>query len=912
MIHLSPEESALWAKKKMEDGEPRWLPLITHLLDTQNTINWLFYHWLAPAQREILTQNMSEEDMQKLVKFLGFSHDIGKATPAFQTEPSYDGSHSLDSELIENLVRNGFSQLADAELSFPRKSPHAKAGEVILKKLGVPGSISAIIGGHHGKPESHFPREQIGNYTSNYWQSDHDSGLQHPWQKSQKDLFNIGLKSSGYQNVTDIPSVTQPEAVILEGLLIMSDWLASSEYMSQDRNMTLFPLIRLDQSWDDLDMTARFQHAMTTWDLGEPWEPQKVSLTPDPYKVRWGFSARPVQATMTKAIGAMTDPGMAIVEAPMGLGKTEIALIAAEQLAYDTNRDGLFVGLPTQATTNAMFDRVEGWLDSIAHAHGTNFSIKLIHGKAAFDPTYHNLPDATNVDDAGAVVVNSWFLGKKSILTKFTVGTIDNLLLMGLKQKHLFLRHLGFSGKVVIIDEAHAYDVFMNQYLYKAIEWLGAYHVPVIILSATLPKEKRNALLIAYLKGKYGSNAYKHLLNASPGWRDNQAYPLLSLLDGNTITQVSKFDGQSDQSPVKVRVRRFNAANSELIQDVLDKLKSGGIAGIIVNTVKRAQTLAKLVPPEVKLLVLHSAFLATDRANLEEELQAAIGKNGKRPDKMIVIGTQVLEQSLDIDFDILYTDIAPIDLILQRAGRLHRHHRERPQALQTPQLTIMGINDFGDYGDANEAIYHNYLLMKTDHFLPETIVLPDDISRLVEQVYDPATDSEITEIADARDSFQTYLEKETKKAQAFQIKAPPSRHKTIHGWLDRSQDNVDQSDQRVAAAVRDIQETVEVVLIQKTDKGNYILDGRKLNDVSPQEIANQVIRIPHAVTPNVTKAIDRLETLTIKNFPEWQESIWLKDALALPLDSNFSTQLGDWQLTYSAKYGLSYSKESKS
>lgn len=909
MLALSKQGLALWAKKRTEDGEQLWLPLIAHLVDTQNTINWLFNHWLSEGQRQLLSQNLSGEEIQRLVKFVGFTHDIGKATPAFQKKPSYGGDKSLDDQLIEKLLRSGFSELKELVLASAKYSPHAKAGEAILRAADVPKSVAAIVGGHHGKPESQAPDDDIAVHTANYLQSDNDQKLQNTWKLVQKGLLDYGLKSSGYQKIDEIPSIGQPEAVILEGLLIMADWLASSEYMNNDKELTLFPLIKEDQSWDDIDMTARFHHAMRTWYLGGEWEPQRVLDTGDPYKARWGFNARPVQATMTKAIGETIDPGMVIVEAGMGLGKTEIALIAAEQLAYIKGQDGVFMGLPTQATSNAMFDRVDGWLEILAKSQSENFEIKLMHGKAQFNKHYSELPNAANIDDSGAVVVNGWFSGKKSILTKFTVGTIDNLLLMGLKQKHLFLRHLGLSGKVVIIDEVHAYDMYMNQYLYKAINWLGAYHVPIVILSATLPKEKRNSLLKAYLRGKYGRR-FKKVFEAPSDWKDNQAYPLLSILDGSHLKQVSEFNGQGDQGVQKLQINRLNIPDSELISNVLEKINGGGIAGVIVNTVRRAQDLAKLVPQGVQMMILHSSFLATDRAIQENALQKAIGKSGDRPVKMIVIGTQVLEQSLDIDFDVLYTDIAPMDLILQRAGRLHRHHIKRPQALQIPQVFIMGINDFGDYGDANESVYPKYLLMKTDHFLKETIVLPDDNSKLVQKVYSSETDTDVTGIDESKAEFDAYLKKEKDKSKVFQIAEPNFRETaTIHGWLDRGQADVDKDEQKAEAAVRDIRETLEVILVQHTNKGDFLLDGRKLRDVETREIAQQVIRIPAAITPRIDQTIDHLETLTSRYYREWQEDIWLKGALALPLDEQFSVKIGEWYLKYSSKFGLSYSKE---
>lgn len=912
-MNLSKKATVLWAKKRSEDGAQYYLPLVVHLTDASNTINWLFNHWISDSQKRFLTQFHSEEEIQKLVKFIGFTHDIGKATPAFQTKPAYGrGDETLDHELIEKLTRSSFAKLNELDLALAKKSPHALAGEAILENFEVPETVAAIIGGHHGKPLSQAPRHQIRDYTANYLQKDHDEVLQAPWRSVQKELFNYGLQTAGYQTVKDIPEVEQPVAVILEGLLIMADWLSSSEYLNDDQQVPLFPLISLEESWEDIDTTERFRQAMTSWYLGGEWDPQPVTDV-DPYKTRWGFNARPVQAAITKAIGKTNDPGMVIIEAPMGLGKTESALVAVEQLAAITGSDGVFMGLPTQATTNAMFDRVTTWLGLLAKSQGANFPIKLMQGKAQFKKTYRDLPNAMNVDefegDPGSVVVNTWFSGKKSILTKFAVGTIDNLLLMGLKQKHLFLRHLGFSGKVVVIDEVHAYDAYMNNYLYKAVNWLGAYHVPMVILSATLPKDKRNKLLKAYLKGKYGKK-YKKELQAKAGWEQTQAYPLLSLLDGPEIKQVSDFEGVSGQPPVQLQVQRLSVDDEQLIQAVVNKISAGGIAGIIVNTVKRAQKLASLVPADIKLMVLHSAFLAPDRVKQETQLQAAIGKNGQRPEKMIVIGTQVLEQSLDIDFDVLYTDIAPMDLILQRAGRLHRHHIERPEALKRPQLFITGIEGPGDYGTANETIYEKYLLLKTDHYLTDSINIPDDISTLVQAVYDEKTDDQVPELMTAQAKFKDDLRQERNKSEVYQI-GDPNAEKTIHGWLDRDQGNIAQDEIKASAAVRDIQETLEVILVQRTKTGDQLLNGQALSQVTSQEIAEQVIRIPAAITPvfEIEKVIKQLETITGKNFPDWQQSVWLRGALVLLLDENATGTLGKWQLKYSPELGLSYSKE---
>lgn len=167
--------------------------------------------------------------------------------------------------MIEKLIRSGFSELDESDLSSARASPHAIAGEAILEHYGVPNSVGAIIGGHHGLPAQEAPRKQIVTYTANYYLSDTDAEIQKIWKQTQKELFDYGLKLSGYQSVEEVPMVTQPQAVILEGLLIMADWLASSEYLTNDEDAELFPLIPLSESSEDVDTVSRFQNAINNW-----------------------------------------------------------------------------------------------------------------------------------------------------------------------------------------------------------------------------------------------------------------------------------------------------------------------------------------------------------------------------------------------------------------------------------------------------------------------------------------------------------------------------------------------------------------------------------------------------------------------------------------------------------------------
>ncbi|WP_201346629.1 CRISPR-associated endonuclease Cas3'', partial [Lactobacillus nasalidis] len=153
-MELSDDALSLWGKKSNQDGDERWLPLVAHMVDTMNVGHWLYNTWLSDGQRSFLTTRICDAEMSKLVMFLCYIHDLGKATPAFQTKESYNHDYQLDEELLNRLARRSFKGLDDLRLQNRGKSPHARAGEAILEKAGLNETVAAIIGGHHGKPQS--------------------------------------------------------------------------------------------------------------------------------------------------------------------------------------------------------------------------------------------------------------------------------------------------------------------------------------------------------------------------------------------------------------------------------------------------------------------------------------------------------------------------------------------------------------------------------------------------------------------------------------------------------------------------------------------------------------------------------------------------------------------------------------
>lgn len=913
--------NSLWAKKEESNARYLWLPLTIHLEDTMNVSRWLFANWLSDSQRELCSQGLrgcgNREDVTTdlacdLAAFLGGIHDIGKATPAFQTKKGFNNSQALDDELVCKLEMAGFSGISSVELPDLNCSHHSLAGEYLLKKYGVKDDIGSIVGGHHGKPVDGLTDViDQGAYTGNYFQSnDSNSLIYSRWSNVQNGIFEWALRESGFSDKGDLPEISQPVQVIYEGLLIMADWIAS--------NSDYFPLIGIDEE-KPLDPGSRFQNGMGRWAKDSPIQMGSCPEENQMFNDRFGFDPREFQEIVYETVESIEKPGIMILEAPMGLGKTEAALAAAELLMVKTGSSGLFFGLPTQATSNSMFTRVESWLEKLTEYYGTPQSLRLSHGKAALNDDMNRLRNPasqinTDESDDENVFVNEWFSGrKKAMLDDFVVGTVDGFLLSALKQKHLALRHLGLSKKVIIIDEVHAYDTYMQQYLEEALRWMGAYRAPVILVSATLPPEKRESLIRSYL-GDEGdivlSEDTKKIMWSA------ESYPLITYSDGKEIKTRTDFSKNDDK---QIEVKRLE--EDELLDTISVLLYDGGALGIIVNTVKRAQELGRKCKSRFgndAVEILHSSFIVTDRVDKESNLVKMIGKDGVRPEKKIIIGTQVIEQSLDIDFDVMITDLCPVDLLLQRVGRLHRHEIARPERLEKPTLYVMGTSKVFGFDRGSEIVYGKYYLIRTQQYLPDIIRIPSDIPNLIQKVYGDfqlnLNSEQETVYGDSKIKKDAEMIKKTDKALTYRLKDPKEgirpRRNNLIGWLK----NPDHSDteETAVAQVRDIAETIEVIAVKRIGKGYGTFQDNEdvSSEISKSEIAKEIsrhtIRIPGYVTRGIgiSNTIEWLEKYNKDHLWEWQSQSWLKGELGVIFDESGEFKLNGKCLKYDNEYGL--------
>ena len=641
--------------------------------------------------------------------------------------------------------------------------------------------------------------------------------------------------------------------------------------------------------------------------MGSAWKQE------DFFEERFHFTANRVQKEMYGVAARMEKPGLIILEAPMGEGKTEAALAAAEILMNRFDLKGIAFFLPSQATTNAMFTRISSWLTGQSDVN--QVSIQLYHSNAELNEDFRKLEYGDvciEDDDQDALIVHSFFRGKKTrMLSDIVVGTIDQLLMAALMQKHVMLRHLGLAGKVAVIDECHSFDPYMNTYLERILQWLGIYHIPVILLSATLPGDKRLALMQAYA----GKKKCKNVLI-----KETTSYPLISWSDHERVQLIPIPYDKKDRV---VQIVREN--EEQLEEEVRNVLKHGGCMGIILNTVSRVQKIAKFIQdkfPEVKVLIDHSQFILPDRLEHEKEILNCVGKHSANEQRreVIVVGSQVLEQSLDLDFDVLITDLCPMDLLLQRIGRLHRHERKRPEMFESARCIVLN-SELDNLEKGATEVYGEYLLLQTSALLPEKIMIPSDICSLVQKTYCETDDNQRFQNAYEDYKKKCMLRKQNAKPYCLEKPEIGKCGGTLVGLLDKS---VGLDDIKAQAAVRDGNPSIEVIVVKEAESGfASIIAGKSkgkkynlketLSIEEAREISEQKLRLPQRFAQSwcVGRVIEQLRIDMERHTEEWKNSPMLEGELILFLDTTNHVSLDEIQLFYDEKKGLEWEVEKR-
>lgn len=759
----------LWGKEK---GLTRPYPVVCHLLDTAAVFQALWDELLGERMRARIAGalGLALDESRAVLSFWAGLHDLGKITPPFQAQVPEAFAAVRDDPVYE------FAPGADGERAFRHEIATHWSVASLLGEAGYPGDgrklrlaishqVAQLLGGHHGRFGAVLESRKLAAASA------YQPGLGEDGWAGQRRVHFAELRRITGAGAVPGAGLSAELAVVVTGLIVVADWLAS-----QTGAITLLlppegwqgTAVELDAHWRRTQKAAG--GLVSDARLG------RARFEAESFEAMFPFVPNPLQRDLVGNLPdlvAQRGSGLVLVTAPTGDGKTEAALFAASLLGRAADARGLYFALPTMATANAMFPRVE---DFARTALSGERALTLLHSMAWLSPVYTGSSGDDTEPEGGEMSADpmtvteagSWLRGpKRGLLAPLGAGTIDQALSAVLPLTHNALRLFGLSDKVFVVDEAHAYGPWMHKLLSRLLEWLGALGAPVVLLSATLTGRTAGSLVDAYRRGA-GFPEPSAVEPCYPGWlfvdsaTGGVSAPRATgserprVLDV-AVRQVTWDTGDGPDAEPRSGGRR--AALHEELRAVAD---GGGTALVCCTTVAEAQhtfrdlrtAFPELARGEGGLRLLHSRYPAVTRQQITAECEQAYGKP-RSPDDVsqprpasILVATQVVEQSLDFDFDLIVSDLAPLAQLLQRAGRGRRHARgekgrpawalpeDRPRLLVLEPVDAEGGTDVPrTWGTVYDAGLLHRTARLLHHQVDDGIAVPADVQHLVDAVY---------------------------------------------------------------------------------------------------------------------------------------------------------------------------------
>jgi len=423
-------------------------------------------------------------------------------------------------------------------------------------------------------------------------------------------------------------------------------------------------------------------------------------------------------------------PVLAIIEDTTGSGKTEAAQMLVHRLMVADRASGAYWAMPTQSTANAMYERQRAAISALfSPINGVLPSLTLGHGQARMHAGYRStiledvavassdeelVADGESGDPAS--VACAAFLAddrRAALLADIGVGTVDQALLGVLPSRFSAVRLFALSEKVLVLDEVHAFDAYMSTEVKQLLRFHSALGGSAVLLSATLPEKKRRELEIAW-------RADDPDIELPPPQPGDSPYPMTTLAVNGGAASTYAAHASEPRSIRRLPVRMIHTEEDGVLH-VVRVANAGGAVVWIRNTVDECvRTAALLATHGFGPIVFHARFPQGDRQRIEAEVTRRFGLGSTESMRRgsVLVATQVVEQSLDLDFDAMVSDLAPIDLLIQRAGRLWRHQRsDRP--LDVCELLVLAPH--ADVDVSKE--WPNELLRNSGYVYPDPGVL---------------------------------------------------------------------------------------------------------------------------------------------------------------------------------------------
>ena len=669
----------------------------------------------------------------------------------------------------------------------PERYNHGSHGYLhFIQQYGHNDAMKAVAG-HHGFCDTSIDR--------NLLEPDADEDLLKLDQLARKEWIEFALEWTG---LTVVPEVG--EIPMLAGLCSVADWIGSS--------LTNFTIEArdLEEYYKQVKpraKTALFESGMLNKIKGagfnflfSPYQPRGIQTL---------LSQLPLKA------------GLTIVESDTGSGKTEFSLAYASMLIEQNLADGIVFGLPTQATANGLFDRI----GEAANKLFPDSTITLAHGKSKY----------LFPDENGFLHQSN----KRAFLGSMSVATVDQILMGVLGIKHQFIRSFGTRKSVLILDEIHSFDAYMYALIDNVLKGQHQAYSSVILLSATLPLSLKNKLLKTY-----------------GGKSKSIEYPLITHVDTYGASLAFSLENSGNRAVSNKTVKIENWHTDDLLPskeqqfELLNHAKAGAVVGIICNTVADAQKLytelnAQAKNQQVEIDLFHARFTFADRAKIESEVLHAYGKSAPRKGR-ILVATQVVEQSLDLDFDLMVSQLAPIEFLFQRVGRLWRHDRintdlfPRSDRIKWPTFITLLPNkpakNWTAHYQGSGYVYRNTrVLFRTEQYLAQQqpLSFPDCYRAAIEFVHgEEAYPDEPVELTTLFEKYQIEQDGSAYTAKMYSV-------------LDSKP--LSDVDPRCALLTREGEMTATVVLLN--EQGD-LLHGGDYNEQQDREKSSVSIAKKHA------------------------------------------------------------------
>ena len=784
-----------WGKARPADSAViSWHPVIHHLLDVAAAAEAILEARPLALARGARLLGLESVQACRLIVALASQHDLGKYAPAFQKKSPEHWPAALAS--IEPAAVADTHHTADGYALWEQHLSGRLADRLWVGGESTLDALAPSVFGHHGRPvcaaDSRRPVASLFRGAA------------------------LGAALACADAVLDVvmpaPIVAPPPPEVrariaswwLSGLMTVADWIGSNQRWFPYEA----PASDLAAYWTRARDRAR--HAVRRAGVAAPRiGPAKSFLEITGQRVP--SPAQAWAASVALPEGAL----LVILEDVTGAGKTEASQMLVHRLMAAGRASGAYWAMPTQATANAMYARQAAAIRRLfdVESGGAQPSIALAHGQSRLHDGFRATvlrehdeslePDTAREEtELTADAACAAFLAddrRAALLADIGAGTVDQALLAALPSRFNGVRLFALADRVLVFDEAHAYDAYMGVEVQQLLRFQAALGGSAIVLSATLSRTQRDAIATAWEEGLHdGRRRTGGLFAGAPvPLTGSSAYPLATIVTSGA-KPVREYG--LDAAPWSRRTVPVCFVRSEA--DALARVAEAAAGGAAVAWIRNAvddclEAAAQVRALGVETVVFHARFAQADRQVREREVLDLFGPSGDAAVRRgtVVVATQVIEQSLDLDFDLMVTDLAPIDLLIQRAGRLRRHaarEAQRPMGvsgalvvLSPPAVDEPTKEWLPSLLPRTARVYDDVgVLWRTVRALERVggITTPDGLRALVDDVYDT-------------DEAPPALQEISEKAKAKRLgAASAAMHGTLaltdgyhgdqHGWVD--------------------------------------------------------------------------------------------------------------------------------